>query len=105
VDASAWDLPTGPVMNLNNNPEKETGEQRAVREQRDAAMVTVRRLMKSKEDGGQNLTFAKMPAAVKIDVCNKMALYPAGWPPGVTIRRFESKVSSDRSNGNKRVSA
>jgi hypothetical protein len=53
-------------------------------------------------EGGQDLTFSRMPDHVKVTLVDAMALPPAYWPPNVTLQKAETKISSDRSNNRKR---
>jgi hypothetical protein len=96
--------PTRPTQPATTNPpQAESDEQGAVRLQRDKAFRKALKLAQPVTNGGQNLTFAKMDASIKVDMTNAMGLLPAKWPPHVTIARAESKVASDRCNGKKRV--
>ena len=72
--------------------------QQPIRCQRDAAFEPLKLDWLPVEAGGNNRTLNKMGEEQKIRLVDAMALPPANWYPGVTIRRAETKVSSDRSN-------
>jgi len=67
-----------------------------VRRQRDTAWHKLDNLWRPVSAGGQDMTLVRMPEEVKIELCNEMALPPAGWSASTTMSKTESKVSSNR---------
>jgi hypothetical protein len=74
------------------------------RKQRNAGFKPLEAHWHSVARGGQDMTFARMPSHVKVQLVETMAEAPACWPAHITISRAESKISSDRCNAKKRVS-
>jgi hypothetical protein len=67
-----------------------------MRDQRDTAWEPLKQLWYPQDMGGEDLTFAKMPEHVKIDLVNAMAKGPAFWSAQQTMKKTDTKISTWR---------
>ena len=73
-----------------------------MRDQRDAAWRHLEYYWYPQDMGGLDLTFAKMPNNVKVDLVNAMAKEPARWSAHATLKKTDTKMSTWRHEMSKR---